>query len=760
MPSCANVPESDMNPKRKNPSLLRACATVWPLLLASAAYAEAPMLEEIVVTAEKKSESLQNVPVAVTVIGHEALESLKLRSVMDVAAEAPNLQMLGSNGDAQIVLAMRGVAQSDYSPNGTGPVALYLDEVYMGLTPLASGVQLFDMDRVEMLFGPQGTLYGKNATGGAVNLVTTKPQLKGTSGYAEVGVGNYSTLHLAGALDLELNDRLGTRFAFTSTRNDGFVKNLLPNTPNQSQIGEWAARWSFLYKGEGWDGLLAIDKSRTRAHHSGILLAEQSPDGLGFTGYTRAANRLGFWETQSNRVQDKRFDLTGARMTLNVKLGAHTLTSITAYHDADFFIPEDADGSPWKTLEDDFYAKAKQFAQELRLTSEYTGPFGFIAGLYYSHDTIDGATRYRWFADGGDGTQPLPNNCDQDPLYFLGCYYSNSYEQTRSSTAAYVNTTWQLTDSAKLTAGLRYTHDKLAMNDYRGWYGQANNSFGVNVDGPPLTQFASNFLQGASDTQTDSNVSGKVGLDWHVTPATLLYASVSTGYRGSGFNGFAFQLIEFTKAQPEKLRAAEVGFKATLAGGRVRLNGSAFDYDYKNQQFLFFDPATGTQRLLNAGRSKIRGLELQTTAQLGSRVLVNAGVGLLDAVYDELTLGASNLAGNRLPSSPKASASGSVDYDLWSEGATSVKFRYDVNYVAKQYFEPYNVDALAQGGYTLHNARLALDLGDGRHEIGIYGKNLGNKEYAVYSVDLSGWNGRYFFRGQPRTVGADYRYKF
>ena len=748
---------------RTQGSVAARAVTAFVVLLGMApspARADGAILEEVVVTAQKKSESLQNVPLSVTAIGREALEELKLRNAMDIVALAPNVQMLGSNGDAQLVLAMRGVAQSDYSPNGTGAVALYLDEVYMGLTPLASGVQLFDMDRVEMLLGPQGTLYGKNATGGAVNLITTKPQLKGTSGYAEVGAGNYGTLRLGAALDVQLADGFGTRFAYTSLHNTGFVENLRPDTPNQSQIGEWAARWSFLYKGQGYDATLEIDKSRTRARHSGILLIEESPAGLGFTGYTRAARKLSYQQTESNRAVDKRFDLGGARLTLNATLGRFTLTSISAYHQGDYFIPEDADGSPWKTLEDDFFAKTRQFTQDLRLTSNLDGPFNFIAGLYYSHDATDGATRYRWFADGGDGTQPLPNVCDNDPNYFLGCYYSNSYQQTRTSYAGYANSTYQFSETLKLTAGLRYTHDDIAMDGYRGWYGQANNSFGINADGPPLARFAGNFLNGRSDSQGDANVSGKLGLDWHATPDLMLYASYSTGYRGSAYNGFAFQLVEFTKVKPEKLAATEIGFKSTLAGGRIRLDGAVFDYDYRNQQFLYFDPLTGTQKLLNAGKSKIKGLELQATTQLGSRLLLNAGVGLLDATYTQLLLGTTDLAGRRLPSAPRTTFDLAADVDVWHGRGAALKFRYDVNYNSKQYFEPVNEDRLSQGGYAIHNARLALDLGEGRHQIGVYSKNVANKDYAVYSVNLDGWNGLYFFRGFPRTLGADYRYKF
>ncbi|MBU3069504.1 TonB-dependent receptor [Aestuariicella sp. G3-2] len=742
---------------------MRKISTTAGLLLAASgmslsALAQQFTLEEVVVTAQKKSESLQDVPVSVTALGQDSLGNFKFRNTQEIASQAPNVQMLGSNGDAQLVLGMRGVTQSDYSPNGTGAVALYVDEVYMGATPLSSGVQLFDLERIEMLLGPQGTLYGKNATGGAVNVITTKPKMDGTSGYLNLGLGNYGYYNVAGAFDTQLSDSLGMRLAFTTMENDGYVENKLPGADDQSQLGESAVRLSFLYEGDNLDALLRLHKSRTRANHTGILMVEADQGaanggvGLGSTGYGRGD--LDFHETESNRAEEKEFDLQGANLTLNYHTDSYTFTSITSFDNGEYFVPEDADGSPYRLLEDDFSAETKQFTQDLRVTSNFTGPFNFIAGLYYGTDTTDGETRFRWLSDFGDGTQPLANDCSS--TFFYGCYYANSYEQHRDTKAIYVNGTYQLTDTLTLTAGLRYTRDSIEVEDYSSWYGDAQDSFAKTTDGPSLGSLG---LDAVDQKVDDTNTSGKIGLDWFVTDDIMLYGSYSTGYRGSAFNGFAFDPSEFSQVDPEELKAWEIGFKSTIQNGRTRINGAFFHYTYENQQFLIFD--AGLQRLMNAGESEIQGLELQVTSQLTEKLTVNAGIGLLDAEYTELSYAGEDLSGNTLPSSPEVNGNLSLDYDLWENDSAYVQLHYDANYISKQYFEPFNENRLSQEGYTIHNVRLNLSLDDEKHSVGLYVKNLTDEEYAVYSTNLeTDWNGLFFFRGAPRTYGVDYKYNF
>jgi iron complex outermembrane receptor protein len=716
------------------------------------------VLETIIVTAQKKVQNIQTVPVSVIALGRDDLSNMKMRNTQEIVSQAPNVQMLGSNGDAQLVLGMRGVTQSDYSPNGSGAVALYVDEVYMGATPLAAGVQLFDIERIEMLLGPQGTLYGKNTTGGAVNIMTTKPQMDGISGYIDVGLGNFGFQTVTGAIDTEISDNWGARFAFTSSENDGFVDNKLPDTENPSQINESAIRFSLAYQTDGLDAIFRLHNSSSRANHSSILLLEADEGvenggiGIGNTGYGR--KDIGFHDTESNRVEEKEFDLTGANLTINYGIDDFTITSITSYDDGEYFVPEDPDGSPYHLLEDDFYARTNQFTQDLRLSTDFPGPFDFIAGLYYSEDTTDGATRYRWLADFGDGTQPLANNCED--TFFFGCYYSNSYEQTRTTEAAYIHSTYQLTDSVSLTLGIRHTRDSIEVDDYSSWYGEAENSFEQTVDGPLLGSLG---LDDRNEKINDSNTSGKIGVDWTVDEDLMIYGSYSTGYRGSAFNGFAFAPEEFTSVKPEELLAWEFGFKSTLQNGQTRLNAAVFNYTYENQQFLIFD--AGLQSLLNAGESEIKGMELQLTTQATEKLSINAGIGLLDAKYIELNYAGADLSGNTLPSAPKVNVNMMLNYDLWQSDSLWVQLHYDANYVSTQYFEPFNDDRLDQPGYTIHNARVNFSFDDENQKVSIYVKNLTDEEYATYSVDLTAdWNGLFFFRGAPRTFGIDYKYSF
>jgi iron complex outermembrane receptor protein len=716
------------------------------------------VLETIIVTAQKKVQNIQTVPVSVIALGRDDLSNMKMRNTQEIVSQAPNVQMLGSNGDAQLVLGMRGVTQSDYSPNGSGAVALYVDEVYMGATPLAAGVQLFDIERIEMLLGPQGTLYGKNTTGGAVNIMTTKPQMDGISGYIDVGLGNFGFQTVTGAIDTEISDNWGARFAFTSSENDGFVDNKLPDTENPSQINESAIRFSLAYQTDGLDAIFRLHNSSSRANHSSILLLEADEGvenggiGIGNTGYGR--KDIGFHDTESNRVEEKEFDLTGANLTINYGIDDFTITSITSYDDGEYFVPEDPDGSPYHLLEDDFYARTNQFTQDLRLSTDFPGPFDFIAGLYYSEDTTDGATRYRWLADFGDGTQPLANNCED--TFFFGCYYSNSYEQTRTTEAAYIHSTYQLTDSVSLTLGIRHTRDSIEVDDYSSWYGEAENSFEQTVDGPLLGSLG---LDDRNEKINDSNTSGKIGVDWTVDEDLMIYGSYSTGYRGSAFNGFAFAPEEFTSVKPEELLAWEFGFKSTLQNGQTRLNAAVFNYTYENQQFLIFD--AGLQSLLNAGESEIKGMELQLTTQATEKLSINAGIGLLDAKYIELNYAGADLSGNTLPSAPKVNINMMLNYDLWQSDSLWVQLHYDANYVSTQYFEPFNDDRLDQPGYTIHNARVNFSFDDENQKVSIYVKNLTDEEYATYSVDLTAdWNGLFFFRGAPRTFGIDYKYSF
>lgn len=722
-------------------------------VLGQGAWAEDLRLEEVIVMAQKRSERLQDVPVSVSVIDQSTLQNRDFRNTQEIAALAPNVRMYGSNGDAQLVLGMRGVMQSDYSPNGTGSVALYVDEVYMGPTPLSSGVQLFDLQRIEMVLGPQGTLYGRNATGGAVNLITRLPAMDGlTSGYVEVGTGNYGSYKVSGAFDTQLAANTGARIAAVYRNSDGLVENKFAGQGDPGEINEGAIRATLLHQGESLDAILRLYKARTRANHTSILMLDNGDPAFGpaygFTGYSR--DGLEFHETESNRVEEKRFDLDSVSLTLRYDISDDlSLISITSWDDGVYDIPADDDGSPWNLLEDNYYAETQQVSQDLRLDGDADNGFNYILGVYYASDETGGSTVFRWLAD----FAATANDCTVD--FFTGCYYRNAYEQRRSSAAGYVHVNYPILDALNLSAGIRYTADSIEMRDFHSYFGQAFNSFGTEADGPPLGPLG---IDVARDEQKDRNWSGKIGLDWRVGESTLIFANYSTGYRGSAYNGFAFVPSEFSSVEPEELFAWEAGFKTSVGGGRAHINGSAFTYTYENQQFLVFNE-DGTQRLVNAGESDISGLELQVIGRLTEGLTVSAGLGLLDAEYSQLDYQGIDLSGNRLPATPDVNANLTLDYDVWSNQSVAVDVSYSASYASRQYLEVFNGDDLAQSAYTLHNLRFNVVVED-RHAIGLFVNNLTDEEYIVFSGDLRPLWGRFMFRGVPRTFGVDYRYEF
>jgi iron complex outermembrane receptor protein len=247
-------------------------------------------IEEIVVTAQKRSESLQSVPVSVTVLTAAQLNEFKMDTPSDLAAHIPNLQVNGVDGEGTPLFSLRGVSMFDYSINQSSPVASYIDEVYKGNLMLF-GVEMYDLERVEVLRGPQGTLYGKNTTGGAINFITAKPGFD-TDGYIKVGYGNYDRQEAEGAFQTALiPDRLAVRFAFTYTKVNGFVENVLPGYPNLDGVDQYGVRLSLRYRmNDDATATVRLSKSRQNAQNYAIIdggiaapnAATGSPGGVGF----------------------------------------------------------------------------------------------------------------------------------------------------------------------------------------------------------------------------------------------------------------------------------------------------------------------------------------------------------------------------------------------------------------------------------------------------------------------------------------------
>lgn len=729
----------------------------------SASAEEGVASEEIIITAQKRAERISDVPVSVSAVSGERLQNLGVTSIDDLTSIVPNLQSSGIIGEGTPIFSLRGVSMSDYSLNQSSPVATYYDEVYKGNFALL-GVAMYDLERVEVLRGPQGTLYGKNTTGGAVNLITRRPRFE-TEGNFSVGYGNYDRFEADGAIQAPLSETVAARLAFTLSRADGWFENQVAGKADPEALREYGIRGSLLFKpSDTAEFILRASTSYSNPYAHGIL-AEPGPDGIGagvyalfgLNDYFRTG--LGRREIESNYVERRRNRTYALALTGNIDLSdTLTLTSISSWDKGKLFIPEDTDGSPLQVLEIPYTDRAKQISQDLRITSDFSGPLNFILGAYYNDEDVFNRTNFRLFQDidvNGDGALTGQDCLDGFPV---ACQVQNSFDQRKKSYAAYSDLRFSLAENLTLRGGLRFTRDTGRLSNFISQALGPDNVVVLNLIPGSTTDLNAT----TSERYRKSNVSGKIGIDYKTESGTLLYASASRGYRSSAFNAQAFFAPEeVTVADPETLNAYEVGIKGQALDRRLQMTASAFYYDYKNQQFLDLDPNTAAQVLVNLPKARIIGAEFEFIARVSEAFRLSGGVGLLDTKVQEGTLRGTNLDGNELPNAPKVTGTIAADLDLFDTGSGKVTLHGDLSYVSDQWFEIFNVQRLEQNSYTLVNGRLGYRTADERFGVALWAKNVFNKFYYTSRLDLvSGFGYDYNHIGQPRMYGvtADVRF--
>ncbi|MFZ1831300.1 MAG: TonB-dependent receptor [Pseudomonadales bacterium] len=771
--------------------------------IALSVHAQAPQLEEIIVTAQKRAENLQSVPVSVSALSAANLESFKYRDAGEIAAQIPNLQASNPSGDGFPIFSLRGVSMSDYSFNQSSPVASYVDEVYKG-NPAIQGVQMYDLERIEVLRGPQGTLYGKNSTGGAVNFITRRPTYD-RSGNLTLGAGDYGRKEVRAAVETQLvADTLALRVAGTWAKADGWQENVNPGIEDDSAVDEHGLRATLLWEpSDGVEMVLRVSTGKQDAVNYGIQAYNISADGVGaglyglynLLGATTAVDShrdgLDYFEIDSDQDKHRLIENDALALTANIDLNdTLTLTSITSWDDGKILVPEDVDGTSNRVLSADYYAETTQVSQDLRITSDSESRFNYIVGLYYAKEEVSNQTTLGSWQDldlNADGTQDY-NDC-LDPLYVslglgaatqagadletvlngfglslggftpAGCQAQNDFDQDRTSKAIYADTKYEFTDALTLRLGLRYTEDESELSSFSArLLGNDDVPLLNTIPGDPLDPFA----QAPDDDFTDREWTGKLGIDYTTAAGTLLYASYSHGYRNGAFNAQAFfDPSELTKVDPELLDSFELGMKTQLFDGSMQLNGAVFYYAYENQQFLNVDAATLAQTLINIDESEILGAEFELSARPTETLLVQAGLGLLDTEVTKGSLSGIDLKGNELLVAPALDFNIAADWDVLHTGLGTFMLRLDASYVDDHYFEIFNTERLQQDGYWLSNARLQFDSSAESWQVALWCKNLADEEYRTSVIDLQASFGfDYSHIGAPRTYGAEFTFRF
>ena len=714
-------------------------------------------LGEIVVTATKRSENIQKVPIAVSALTGDQLAKQGVANVTGIASQVPNLQIAMPYSDAIPIFSLRGISAVDYAQNQSSPVGLYVDEDYKGVSVFTS-LQLFDVERVEVLRGPQGTLFGKNTTGGAVSVTTKSADVSaGFTGNITAGYGRFDRFEILGGINIPLiDDKLAARIAFTRTKADGFVKNLAPGLADLGSIDDWAVRASVTANPTDRLKLeLRYTHSESTPLGYGVLAEDIGPGGVGFTGYDRSG--LGFFESEVDTVGflDIRNDSASMRLNWDISNSA-TLTSVTTYNTGRWLTKEDADGSPFNILTSNYASDAKAFSQDLRITSTDNVPLKWLVGAYFYRDSVEyGVTTRYYYTFAGDNNINGQLDCFDDG--FTGCAYSNDLRQVRNSFAIYTHNDYRFDNGLTITAGLRYTHDDNRLDRYNAWLGFLDPATGQEdlraaptISGTP----AVNRLK-------SSNLSGKLGVSYETKGGTLFYASASRGYRGGAFNGqAAVDPSEITIARPELLYAYEVGAKMQTTDRKLRLNTAAFFYDYRNQQFLDVSP-NSLVILYNAPKSHLWGLEAELMAQPAPKLGARLGLSYLNSKYKDNTLQGQDLSGNALIVAPEWTLNGGIDWDIVDSSIGKVSLHTDSRYTSRLYFDAFNSRTVSQQGYWVHDARLSYAPANDAFEIAAWIRNIGNKKYKVYKLELLElYNYNYSMRGRPREFGVQASFRF
>jgi iron complex outermembrane recepter protein len=663
------------SPRRQSmscPDLAQSRNKLAIMLLAGAAVvpgAHSQVLEEVIVTAQKRAENLQQVGIAADIFTADDLRSVGANSLADVTKFATNVQLYDEYGTGQPTWVIRGVGLQDFNANNTPTAAIYVDDVYMS-SNVMGGQALFDLERIEVLKGPQGALYGRNTSGGAVRVITQRPLLGESGGYVYGSYGRWDDIATEGAANVPLGDTAAVRLAGRWNRSyEGWQQNLITGEEHGEQ-DRWALRTSLLATlGSGTEVLLRVhaardDSETTLAQAVGLydpvtfdfcapLLAGRLDD-AGCAAYSTFFDPdFRFPDVQgkdgrrtlSDPINRLRNRSGGGSLELSHDFGSVTLTAISGYENFRFEQYFDYDGGLGEFGHQHGKTDIEAFSQEFRLASATNGPLDWQLGLEYAKDEL---TEDREFLFGDDLFILVPT--------FGGDRIALGYDQETESWAAWGQLGYQLTDTLKLNAGVRYTDEEKD-------YSNGGTSILAGSDAFPV----SSGLQ--SDLALDI-FSGKLDLDWSFSDSAMLYLSVSRGFKSGGFFG-GFPSDGEASIEPydeETVTAWEIGLKSQWLDDKLRLNAALFHYDYEDVQgyTTIQDPDTGLvlTRLGNIGDAEHDGFEVELQWLPTQRLMLMANGAWLDAeITDSDTVVATwlgsvePLEGSRRQSTPEYSYS-------------------------------------------------------------------------------------------------------
>lgn len=729
--------------------------------------ASATTLDAIQVTAQRRVENLQDVPVSVTTINPEQLNVFGSggNDVRFLSGRVPSLNIESSFGRAFPRFYIRGYGNTDFRLNTSQPVSLVFDDIVQE-NPILKGFPVFDLDRVEVLRGPQGSLFGRNSPAGVVKFESVRPS-QDFDGYGKIGVGSDNMWNLEGAVGGGLTENWSARASALFQRRDDWVTNTYPG-PNDAFEGydESAGRVQFLYEGDGFEALLGAHarhlNGTARLFRANIIKPGTNDLVDGFDEDSVSLNGLNHSELDSQ----------GASARLSWELGGgYTLYSITGYESVETYSRGDIDGGtadgpgfiPFQSETADGIPDHSQWTQEFRIESDTGTNLNWQAGFFYFNEDYDVESFSYDSLNGGaqDGYERV--------------------NQTNDSWALFGAATWQATDKLELRAGARYTWDEKELNVREYWNtGFApciGPSLGI-IPGPVLCTIddllAAEGPGGTlSSAPEDKKFSWDLSATYEINEDVNVYGRIATGYRGSSIQA-AGAFNRMSVAGPETSTSYEMGVKADLWDNRARLNAGVFYYEVKDQQLTAVGGAANANILLNADKSVGQGVEVDFQAYLTDNLLFTLGSSYNDteikdsdlavAVCAQCTVtdpldasGRALIDGNSLPQAPEWTHNVTLRWGVPMDNGgefyafTDWVYRDEVNFFLYESAE-FTGKSLLEGGL-----RVGYTWNYGKYDVALYGRNITDEVQVVGAIDFNNLTGMI---NEPRLFGVEFKADF
>lgn len=760
--------------REQNKFAKTALISAMSMAVSASAIADASLvLEEVIVTAQKREQSLQEVPVSVSAVSGDQIASSGIKDLTSLSSYVPNLKI--NEGPTENGIYIRGLGSGE-NQGFEQSVGMFVDGVYAGKARQFQAPFL-DVGSVEVLRGPQGTLYGKNTIAGSITITSARPtdELEASimTEYEFEEGGQTTEAVVSGPIAENLAGRIALRY----TDADGFMDNSLQDD-EEMDTNALAGRMSLLWTPtDELDVLFKYESGNTETAGKNNRIIDAGPY---LAAYQALDPNFEVDEYQRSTSDAETMDVDSESFTLNVSydLGSHELTSITAYSTFEADDVFDADFSPADVISVELNQEYEQVSQEFRITSELGDKFDYIAGVYYQNSEFD---TNRLLGAGSAlaalALDPVLAGAGYTGALAATTGFNSQFSQDSETIAVFGSLSWHPTDDMHWTLGLRYSKEdkeaerSLLITEYLGTTAQTDPAAILDMN---ILGIFSHDVEGS---HTDENLSPSLKFQYDVNSDVMLYASLSKAYKSGGYSEPGMTGDELGEYNPivgapttfdfdqEEALAFEVGGKTTLLDGAAVLNFALFRTEYDDLQVSTYDGVSFV--VGNAAKAISQGIEIDGMVRLTESLTMSGSMAYLDATYDEFAnanctyaqnpTGApgctQDLGGETLANAPEWTANLAFDHVMPLTNNLELMSHIDFSYTDDQYLASDLDERSLQDDYTLVNARVALSNSEGSWEVALLGKNLTDEEYFTMAGDSGFQDGAFFaFTGAPRTV--------